>query len=470
VALVGHPLVRGAAVLVQGEAASRRLVAYVVSDGPVDSGELRAFLGERLPGHMVPGVFVPLEVLPLSPNGKVDRGALGALPWMDHAVDGRDFVAPRSEVEERLAGIWESVLGTGRPVGVHDDFFSLGGDSILSLQVIFRAKQCGLFFTVKQLFEFQTIAELALVVERQDAAPVRAEQGLVTGAVELTPVQRWFFEQEFVAAQHVNQSVLTEVDPGLSSGQWERVVGCLLEQHDGLRTRFVREGDGWRAEVAGVPEAVPWQVHDLSSCPSGEWEERLREIAGRVQAGLSLSDGPLFCAVLFTGVPGRADRLLLVAHHLVVDVVSWRILLEDLQVLVGLVRQGREPVLPAKSSSWQQWAGRLCQEALSASTVGEVSYWSEQAGAVGELPLDGRGAGGNTVGGSRVLRAVLGAGETRALLRDVPAVFNSRVNDVLLTGVAAAVGAWTGDGHVRVDVEGHGREDLFGDLDVSRTT
>ncbi|MFE7332870.1 amino acid adenylation domain-containing protein, partial [Streptomyces sp. NPDC057565] len=336
VALVGHPLVRGAAVLVQGEAASRRLVAYVVSDGPVDSGELRAFLGERLPGHMVPGVFVPLEVLPLSPNGKVDRGALAALPWMDHAVDGRDFVAPRSEVEERLAGIWESVLGTGRPVGVHDDFFSLGGDSILSLQVIFRAKQCGLFFTVKQLFEFQTIAELALVVEWQDAAPVRAEQGPVTGVVELTPVQRWFFEQEFVAAQHVNQSVLTEVESGLSSGQWERVVGCLLEQHDGLRTRFVREGDGWRAEVAGVPEAVPWQVHDLSSCPSGEWEERLREIAGRVQAGLSLSDGPLFRAVLFTGVPGRADRLLLVAHHLVVDVVSWRILLEDLQVLVGL--------------------------------------------------------------------------------------------------------------------------------------
>ncbi|MFC7221532.1 condensation domain-containing protein, partial [Streptomyces polyrhachis] len=153
----------------------------------------------------------------------------------------------------------------------------------------------------------------------------------------------------------------------------------------------------------------------------------------------------------------------------VVDVVSWRVLLEDLGVLAGRLRRGEEPVLPAKSSAWQQWAGRLRQEAGSAGTAQEVSYWREQATATRPLPLDGP-AGSNTVGGSRVYEAVLGEEETRAVLQDVPAAFGTRVNDVLLTAVACAVGAWTGDGHVRLDVEGHGREELFEDLDVSRTT
>ncbi|MFF2412796.1 amino acid adenylation domain-containing protein, partial [Streptomyces sp. NPDC058092] len=469
-ALTGHPEVRGAAVLVHQQGATKRLVAFVVCREPVAGEVLQSFLGERLPGYMVPGVFAPLGALPLSPNGKVDRKALGALPWEEYVAAEREFVAPRTEVEEWLARVWEEVLGTGRPVGVHDNFFSLGGDSILSLQVIFRVKQLGLYFTVKQLFEFQTIAELALVVERQEVAQVQAEQGLVTGPVELTPIQRWFLSAEFVNPDHFNQSVLVEVEAGLSSGQWQRVVRRVLEQHDGLRTRFFRDGDEWRAEIAGMPRTLPWQVEDLSAYPPGEREERLLEVARWVQAGMRLSEAPLFRAVLFTGLDGDKDRLLLLAHHLVVDVVSWRIILEDLNALTGQVRRGQELVLPAKSSSWQQWAARLEREARSVGTAGELRFWEEQAEAsVRGLPMDGPGDD-NIMAGSRVFGAVLGAEQTRALLRDVPAVFGTRVNDVLLTGVASAVGAWAGDGHVRVDVEGHGREDLFDDTDVSRTT
>ncbi|MBQ0985577.1 amino acid adenylation domain-containing protein [Streptomyces sp. F63] len=470
-ALTGHPGVRGAAVLVHRQGDSKRLVAYVVfRDGVVAGEELRSFLGERLPAYMVPGVFVPLEVLPLSPNGKVDRRALAGLPWEEYAGAEREFTAPRTEVEEQLALIWREVLGTGRPVGVHDDFFSLGGDSILSLQVIFRARQVGLHFTVKQLFRYQTVAALAPVVERQEAPRVRAEQGPVSGPVELTPIQRWFFAQDFVRPGHVNQSVLVEVDAGVAAGSWERVVRRLLEHHDGLRARFFREDGVWRSELAAAVESVPWRVHDLSSYPAGERRQRLTEEAGRVQASMDLAGGPLFRAVLFTGLEDGTHRLLLVAHHLVIDVVSWRILLEDLQTLLEQARQEQELVLPAKSSSWREWAARLAEEALGAETAGEVAYWSEQcAGPVAELPLDGP-VDGNTVGAGRVVEAVLGAEETGALLREVPAVFGTRVNDVLLTGVASAVGAWARGGHVRVDVEGHGREDLFGDVDVSRTT
>ena len=506
--MAGHPQVRDAAVLVHEDGATKRLVAYVVSREPVADGDLAAFLGERLPGYMVPGVFVPQDSLPLNPNGKVDRRALAAVEWEGCAAGEREHVAPRTAVEERLAGIWQDVLGTGAPVGVLDNFFSLGGDSILSLQVIFRAKQAGLYFTVKQLFQYQTIAELAPVVEEQDAPRVQAEQGLVTGPVELTPIQRWFFAHGFAQPDHFNQSVLVEVAGGLSGEQWGRVVGRLLEQHDGLRTRFFRQGGEWRAELAGLPETLPLRVVDLSSGPVAERQERLLEIAQQTQSGMDLTTAPLFRAVLFTGMqdqnsfgsqdqnssapknrmssgpedqkfagpenhefsgPGDGGhRLLLVAHHLVVDVVSWRVVLEDLEVLAEQVRQGRELVLPAKSSSWQSWAARLGREAGSVATSGEVSYWREQVVPVRALPLDGAG-GDNAVGRSRVVEAVLGAEEVRALLQDVPAAFRTRVNDVLLTAVASAVGAWTGDGHVRVDLEGHGREELFGDVDVSRT-
>ncbi|MFC7221529.1 condensation domain-containing protein, partial [Streptomyces polyrhachis] len=201
-----------------------------------------------------------------------------------------------------MAGIWQEVLGLEDPVGVYDNFFALGGDSILSLQVVFRAKQRGLYLSVKQLFQHQSVAELAPVVQRQDVRRIEAQQGLVTGPVELTPIQRWFFAQDFAHPHHVNQSMVMEVDDALTPEQWRQVVGLLLEQHDGLRSRFFQEAGEWRAELAGMPEEVPWEVHDLSVVASGEREDRLLEIAGQAQAGLDLAQAPLIRAVLFTGL------------------------------------------------------------------------------------------------------------------------------------------------------------------------
>ncbi|SCE78278.1 non-ribosomal peptide synthetase [Micromonospora mirobrigensis] len=468
-ALIQHPGVQGAAVLVRSEGNVKRLVAYVGSADGVCVDALQAFLGERLPGYMVPSIFVPLDAVPLNSNGKVDRRALAALPWQEHATTVKgEYAAPRNPVEEQLAEVWRSVLGTPDPVSVHDNFFALGGDSILSLQVIFRAKQLGLHLTVRQLFQHQTIAELGPVVTRQDATVVHAEQGVVTGPVELTPIQRWFFDQRFAQAHWFNQSLLLAVPVELSPDRWRRVLSRLLEHHDGLRARYAPDDAGWHAELADPPRTLPWQVHDLSSVPAGQRADRLAELAERAQSELDLAEAPLLRAVLFTGLGDGPDRLLLAVHHLVVDVVSWRILLEDVTTLAEQARQGAELNLPAKSSSWRQWAQRLEQEARSDTTVAELPYWREQVAAVRPLPSDGP-AGDDTTGRARTHEAVLGRERTRALLRDVPAAFDTRVNDVLLTAVAAAVGGWTGDGHVRVDLEGHGREDLFDDVDLSRT-
>ncbi|WP_344977636.1 phosphopantetheine-binding protein, partial [Salinactinospora qingdaonensis] len=277
--LAQHPQVRNTAVLLHTDGAAKQLVAYVVSREPVTGEELQSFLGERLPDYMVPSVFVPLENLPLTPNGKVDREALAALPWQEHATGEREHVAPRSPVEQHLAHIWQDVLGMSQPVGVHDSFFSLGGDSILSLQVIFRAKQHGLYFTVKQLFQHQTIAELAPIVQHQDVPSVQAEQGIVTGPAELTPIQHWFFAQNFTHPHHVNQSLLLEVETDLTSQQWQQVLQRLLEQHDNLRTRFFHDGHQWHAELMGLPETLPWQTHDLSPHPTHQHQTHLLDIA-----------------------------------------------------------------------------------------------------------------------------------------------------------------------------------------------
>ncbi|MEO3776708.1 amino acid adenylation domain-containing protein [Micromonospora sp. B11E3] len=466
-ALVEHPQVESATVLVHEEANTKRLIAYVGSPEKLSPEDLQTFLNERLPSFMVPTVFVRLDQLPLNSSGKIDRRALAAIPWEQHAVARiGEYTAPRNLVEQQLAEIWGAVLGAADRVSVHDNFFALGGDSILSLQVIFRAKQAGLHVNVKQLFQYQTIAELSHVVVRQDAASVQAEQGLVTGRVELTPIQWWFFAQEFDRQEHFNQSVLLDVPAELTPSQWQRILLRLVEHHDGLRARYVRGEDGWQAELAAPPKAMTCQVYDLSFAPAQR--DQLLDIAQQVQGSLDLSEAPLFRPVLFTGLKDGRNRLLLAVHHLVVDVVSWRVILEDLAALSEQVRQGQELALPAKSSSWQQWAGRLRQEASSETTLGELPFWLEQVEPTQPLPLDGSD-GDDTLGRSRVCEVSLGREETHALLQDVPAAFNTRINDVLLTAVAAALGSWTQGSHVRVDLEGHGREDLFDDIDLSRT-
>ncbi|KOX07706.1 condensation domain-containing protein, partial [Nocardiopsis sp. NRRL B-16309] len=210
---------------------------------------------------------------------------------------------------------------------------------------VFRAKQHGLHLTVKQLFQHQTIAELAPVTEQRQHVRATAEQGTVTGPTQLTPIQHWFFDQDFAHPDHVNQSLLIEADTDLTPQQWQHIVRALLHHHDTLRTRFLREGDHWHAEITDVPHTLPWQEHDLSAHPPTEHDDHVQRIADQIQSSIDISTAPLLRAALFTGsrAPGRGsdtgsglegvereNRLLLVAHHLVVDVVSWRIILEDL--------------------------------------------------------------------------------------------------------------------------------------------
>ncbi|RKH35463.1 amino acid adenylation domain-containing protein [Corallococcus praedator] len=459
-----HPAVRAAAVSMREDIpGDRRLVAYVVSS-EVPASELRAFLVERLPEHMVPSAFVTLEALPLSPSGKLDRRALPA-PERGPLAGGEDFVEPRSELEHQLARIWASVLGVER-VGANDRFFELGGDSILALQVIARARQAGIHLTARQLFQSPTVAGLAQVAVSARRA---GEQGPVVGPVPITPIQRWFLERELPEAHHFNQALLLETREPVDAEVLARALRALVDHHDALRMRLTLGVAGWEQSCAEPGREVPLRQVDLSMLLESEHAVAMERIATEAQAGLDLGEGRLVRAVLFDRGAGLTGRLLLVIHHLAVDGVSWRVLLEDLDTALRQLGGRGSVALPAKTTSFQAWAQRLEAHAASSALAEELSFWREELGA--DVPLLPRDLpdGVNTQESERTVTVALEPAVTRALLRASASGPRPGVEDALLAGVARALAWWTGGRRLRIDVEAHGREELFEDVDLSRT-
>ncbi|WP_312877596.1 amino acid adenylation domain-containing protein [Lentzea indica] len=401
-ALTCHDRVAEAVVVVLHDDAQRkRLVAYVVGE----TSGLREFLSGMLPDYMVPSVFVAMDRLPLTVHGKLDRKALPRPDW----TSGSGYVAPRSAREDTLAQIWAAVLDVDR-VGVEDNFFELGGDSILSIQVVSRARQAGLNLTPGEIFQRPTIA--ALVVGLSETSPVTAQQDAVTGEVPLTPIQRWYLATNPERPEEFTQSVPVEFDEDAV----RRAVEVLVAHHDALRMRFERTEEGWRQH----------------NPPVG--------------GGLD--------------VVRSSDELRLVARHLVVDGVSWRILLEDLETAY------RGGDLGPKTTSFREWAHRLTEHARTGGFDDQVEYWRSVRGKT-TLPVDGDGA--NTIATTGTVRVRLDAETTRALLQDVPGVYRTQINDVLLTALGRVLCRWTGHDRVLVDLEGHGREEFLDGVDLSRT-
>ena len=430
---------------------------------------LRDFVQQRLPDGMVPSAFVWLDRLPLTPNGKVDRRAL---PPPDDARPRvrQPYVEPRTPVERTLAEIWASALGLAR-VGVDDNFFELGGDSILSIQIVSRAKQAGIGLTATHVFQHQTIAALARAAGAE-AAP--AEVAEVTGPVRLTPIQRWFFEQDFAEPHHFNQAVMIEMGPRPNVAALGRAIRAVVDAHDALRFRFTLESSGWQAHAVAADAAKPvaLQHHDVSGLPAEEAGRFIEASATALQASLDLSEGALLRAALFEGA--GTSHLFLVIHHLVVDAVSWRILLEDLNAAYASQLAGAAVAAPPRTTSYLAWGHELARHADTPEVRAELPFWLQQtAGDAVPLPrdfdVDVDVDAGNLAESARDLRVALPAAETQQLLRDVPQVYRTRINDVLLTALLRAFVPWTGRDSLRLHLEGHGREPLSGHLDLSRT-
>ena len=462
-----HPAAREVVVTIQEDSpADKRLVAYIVPEQTFqkpESNDIRQFLKTKLPEYMIPAAFVFLEAMPLTPNGKADRRAL---PAPDVAIAPAAAIAPRNATEEVLATIWAEVLGL-KQVSIHDNFFELGGDSILSLQIISRANQVGLQLAPQQLFQHQTIAQLAAVAGTTLQA--QAEQSLVTGAIPLTPIQHWFFEQNLPEPQHFNQSVLLEIPSDLKPELLQQALQQLLLHHDALRLRFERSPDGWQ-QVNFAADEIAFNVVNLSELAPKEQQAAFEVEAAKEQASLNLSQGPIIRATLFNLGSHQPTRLLIVIHHLAVDGISWRILLKDLQTAYQQLSQGKAIELAPKTTSFKRWASRLADYGESGAVATELDYWLTQSSSgVTSLPVDYlEGKNANTVASSAQVSVTLGAEQTRALLQEAPSAYHTQINDVLLTALVQSLQQWSGQ-TLLVNLESHGREELFEGVDISRT-
>ena len=462
--LLQHPDVREAVVLAVDGLSGQQLATWIVGNEVLDAegqaalrDSIKAHLREALPDYMVPVSWAFLERLPLTANGKLDRKQL---PQPDVAQVQEAYAAPRNELEQRLVEIWQDVLKVER-VGLNDNFFELGGDSIISIQVVSRARQAGIRFTPKDIFQHQTVQRLATVAQQSDA--VQMQQGDVLGEALLTPIQHYFFNSDIPARHHWNQSILLTPAHALQAAALEQALQHLQRHHDALRLRYRQTDNGWQQTHAPAEQA-----HALLRTFVLDDSAALPALCLDLQRSLDLHDGPLMRAALVE-LPDASQRLLLVIHHLVVDGVSWRILLEDLQSAYQQLSRGQAVSLPAKTSAFKAWGQRLQEHARSAELESELDYWRGQLRDVSvELPLDNpQGQLSNRF--ERSVDTRLDAERTRQLLQQAPAVYRTQVNDLLLTALARVLCQWTNTDSALVQLEGHGREDLFDDVDLSRT-
>jgi amino acid adenylation domain-containing protein/non-ribosomal peptide synthase protein (TIGR01720 family) len=461
--LAQHPDVAQCVVLAREDTpGTKRLVAYLVPEaaGP-KTQELKDFLKERLPEYMVPALFVTLEALPLTPNGKVDRRALPA-PDKGRSDPDKPYVAPSTPAEQTLAALWAEVLGVPR-VGVHDDFFDLGGDSLTVIRVVSKANKGGLGITTKQLFQNRTVAALAKVA---GTTHVLAEQGPVIGPIPFTPAQLHFLELAHTNPRvHALGSLLQARDT-LNVAAAEKALKALFVQHDNLRVRRVEDAGG-----AHLVTDAPWDrfrlpVVDLTALPPERRDETFREGASLAHT-LDLARGPLFRGLVFDH--GEDQFLFLVSHFFTADVGSWQVLLDDFDTGYRQARRGKPVRLQAKTTSARQWADRLAERAHSSDMKHEKEYWlSDSRRRAPRIPLDFP-AGENRMNSSAHVRVDFSEEETQALLHDVQRAYGVKIDALLLASVLRAFAPWTGGRSLLIDLLGHGREALYDDVDLTRT-
>lgn len=465
--LMNYPAITSVKVLVleftKGE---KQLVAYLVPDGKnrPKVAELRQFLEKSLPKFMIPSRFVFLERLPLTQNGKLDSKKLPLLETGREQIES-DYVAPNTENEKILAKIWSEVLHIDR-VGLNDNFFELGGDSILSIQIAARAKVLGLNLKPIDLFQYQTFAELVKILKNQE---IKLELGDNKGEVPLTPIQEWFFQQSLSNPHHWNMSILLDIPWDLSRTETETLVNALIAHHDSLRLRFSPTENGWIQRYTEVKDITPCLEIDLAKVTDAALSSILGIEATKIQKSLSLDNPLLLRVVRFNLGKKWGVRLLFVVHHLLMDGISWRIWLEDLDTAYNQLQKGEKIDLGNKTTSFQYWAQKLRNYAQSESILSELDYWLAQfPSSPVYLPRIEQQVTKYERRMEKV-KVFLEKETTEAILSQVSRLNHTQINELVLCGLLRTYQSWTGKNELWIELEGHGRETLFEEVDISRT-
>ncbi|WP_272512046.1 condensation domain-containing protein, partial [Bacillus altitudinis] len=357
----------------------------------------------------------------------------------------------------------EDVLGVSQ-VGIHDHFFFLGGDSIKGIQMASRLTQEGWKLDMKLLFQYPTIAELRPYIEEADL--LTADQSAVEGEVILTPIQRWFFERNFDHQHHWNLSMMLHAPKGFDLAVTEQVLQRLLSHHDALRMVFRQEHDDI-LQYNQRELTEPFLIISCDVSKAQDVKQAISTYANEYQRQLNLEKGPLMKVICFHTENG--DHLLMITHHLVIDGVSCRILLEDFMSLYHQAEKGEAMVLPPKTHSFKEWAEAVERYAQSQLLKNQKEYWAAiENRPFTTLPVDHE-VKERKVADTKAVKMQLTEAETEHLLTNVHLPYTTEMNDILLCALGLAVQEWTGQSHIHVQLEGHGREDILSGLDISRT-
>jgi amino acid adenylation domain-containing protein/non-ribosomal peptide synthase protein (TIGR01720 family) len=437
------------------------LVGYYVSEAEVDKSSLRKYLQQHLPEYMIPDFFIVLDSIPLTSNGKIDKKNLPSITNEDFIKT--EYVAPRTAQEKVLAAVWSEVLKHEK-IGIKDSFYNLGGDSIKSILIVSRLKQRGSLLKVDQILKYPILEDLALLIVESTAI---VDQSEVKGTSELTPIQHYFFESEsIINKNHYNQAIVLKSKEELDRAVLTNCIASLVSHHDALRMVYKEEPQGWTQYNADASE-IHYKIdfHDLR----GEADEllSLKQIGEELHSSFDISSGVLFHVGHFRLSDG--DRLALIVHHLVIDGVSWRILLEDLSSLYLSYQAGTPASLPSKTDSFKRWSSLQKDFAKSATMQLERPYWDAVSKAVlSQLPSDYEVSDAVSNLDKRN-GFVLDASLTDKLQTQVHHVYKTEINDLLLTGLGLAIQEVFGVSRSAVKMEGHGREEIIDGVDIGRT-
>jgi amino acid adenylation domain-containing protein/non-ribosomal peptide synthase protein (TIGR01720 family)/FkbM family methyltransferase len=446
---------------------NKRLLAYVIPESNFSKSEIMGYLMAKLPEYMVPHLWVELDQFPLTTNGKVDKRALPHPDLTEGLAES--FAEARNETEARLVEIWKDVLELDK-VGINDNFFDLGGDSIIIIQIVSRSRKAGFEFQIGDVFNYQTIARLAAFINQKAQSEASAEgNAKAEGTFNLTPIQQWFFNQNHKHPSHFNQSILLTVKKTMKGNLIEASTRLLIDFHDTLRLKYQREGNQWQQTYAQVGDC--FYTEDLRHLQGAALKSGIEAVTAKYQQNLDIEKGKLLSVVWIQTPDSEADnRIFIVMHHLVTDGVTWRILLEDFDALLNTHFHTRIPEMGQKTASYLKWQHSLEQFINDERVTAQKSYWLGIAEQYQPLPYDKAFHGAPQFKDIEAHTVSLNADLTKQLLQDAPAVFHSEINDLLLAALYKTLTNWTGNNNIIIGLEGHGREDRILNIDTTRTS